>query len=131
MKPEHVFTLAGLLLAGMAHAAGSDLLQGYRDAGAGPFVPAAGRSVWTQEHPSPQGGAARSCSTCHGNDPRQAGRHAETGKPIEPMAPAVNAGRLTDPAKVEKWFRRNCRWTLGRECTAQEKGDFIQYLISQ
>lgn len=40
------------------------------------------------------------------------GRHATTGEPIEPMSAA---GRLADPAKIEKWFGRNCRRTVGRD----------------
>ena len=36
--------------------------------------------------------------------------------------------RFTDPAKTEKWFRRNCTEVLGRECSAAEKADFIQFL---
>ncbi|MDH5255390.1 MAG: DUF1924 domain-containing protein [Gammaproteobacteria bacterium] len=71
-----------------------------------------------------------SCATCHTPDPRKPGRHTVTGKAIEPMAPAVNARRLTDEAKVEKWFKRNCKDVLGRECTALEKGDVITYLRS-
>jgi hypothetical protein len=43
----------------------------------------------------------------------------------------VNPQRLTDPAKIEKWLTRNCRWTLGRECTAGEKADFIAYIKTQ
>jgi hypothetical protein len=49
---------------------------------------------------------------------------------IEAMAPSVNPQRLTDAAKVEKWFGRNCKDVLERNCTAQEKGDYIQYLLS-
>ena len=48
-----------------------------------------------------------------------------TGKAIEPLAPSANPKRLTDPEHIEKWFLRNCKWTLGRECTPQEKGDFL------
>jgi len=130
MKPKIVYGMAGCLFAGLAQGAAGDLLSGYRSAGAGVFSPEAGAAAWVQEYPS-AGGAGRSCAGCHGSDPRQPGRHIETGKPIEPMARSVNPDRLTDPAKVEKWFRRNCRWTLGRECTPQEKGDFYQFLISQ
>jgi len=36
-----------------------------------------------------------------------------------------------DAAKTEKWFLRNCKWTMGRTCTAQEKGDFLAYFQSQ
>jgi hypothetical protein len=50
-----------------------------------------------------------------------AGRqHASTGKPIGALAPAFNRERFTDPAKVEKWFRRNCNEVMGRECSAAE-----------
>ena len=48
-----------------------------------------------------------SCASCHTADPRRRGRHAVTGKPIEPLAPSAHAQRFTDRAKVEKWFRRN------------------------
>jgi hypothetical protein len=70
-----------------------------------------------------------SCTSCHGNDPRTPGR-ALTGKAIEPMAASVSPSRYTDPAKVEKWFKRNCNEVLGRECTPQEKGDWLTYMSS-
>jgi hypothetical protein len=44
------------------------------------------------------------------------------------MAPSVDAERYTDLGKMEKWFKRNCKWTWGRECTPQEKGDLLEYL---
>lgn len=69
-----------------------------------------------------------SCATCHGTTPTQTGRHATTGRSIEPLAPAFNPARFSDPAKVEKWFRRNCSDVLGRECTAGEKADVIAWL---
>ena len=69
-----------------------------------------------------------SCATCHGTPPVGAGRHAATGRPIAPLAPVANANRLTDPAKVEKWLRRNCGDVAGRECTAQEKADIVAWL---
>lgn len=71
-----------------------------------------------------------SCTTCHGKDTRGAGR-ALTGKIIEPVAVSVTPARYTDPAKVEKWFKRNCTEVLGRECTPQEKGDWLTFVISQ
>jgi len=70
-----------------------------------------------------------SCVTCHTNDPRKPGK-TRANKVIEPMATMVNPQRFTDAAKVEKWFSRNCKDVLERVCTAQEKGDYIQYLIS-
>jgi hypothetical protein len=44
---------------------------------------------------------------------------------------SVNPKGLADPAKVEKWLGRNCRWTLGRDCSLQEKGDFVTYFQSR
>lgn len=117
-----------LIVTGLAQAATTELIQSYRDVGAGPFSATQGQAAWVQTHRPPTGAIARSCTSCHGRDLRQPGRHIKTGKSIEPMAVSVNPARLTDPDKVEKWFRRNCRWTLGRECTPQEKGDFIRYM---
>lgn len=70
------------------------------------------------------------CTTCHTKSPRNIG-HTRAGKEIEPMAVSVTPSRFTDPAKVEKWFGRNCRSVLGRECSAAEKGDYILYLMGQ
>ena len=71
-----------------------------------------------------------SCTSCHTATPNAPGKHAKTGKEIVPMAPAANAQRFTDAAKVEKWFKRNCNDVLGRVCSAQEKGDVLAYLMS-
>ena len=68
------------------------------------------------------------CSACHTDSPTQPGRHAVTGKAIKPLAPQAEAARFSDPAKVEKWFRRNCSEVLGRECSAAEKADFILFV---
>jgi mono/diheme cytochrome c family protein len=69
-----------------------------------------------------------SCAACHTANPAAAGQHAVTNKTIQPMATAVNAGRFTDAAKTEKWFKRNCIEVIGKECTAAEKADFVAYL---
>lgn len=71
-----------------------------------------------------------SCASCHTDNPAAQGRHAKTGKPIAPLAPAANARRFTDGAKVEKWFTRNCSDVLGRACTAREQGDVLTYLTT-
>jgi len=71
-----------------------------------------------------------SCSTCHTDNPAAQGKHAKTDKPIKPIAPSANGERFTDMKKVEKWFRRNCNDVLDRLCTAQEKGDFLTYLLT-
>jgi mono/diheme cytochrome c family protein len=62
-------------------------------------------------------GGEWSCSTCHTDNPLRPGKHARTAKAIEPLAPAANTARFNDPAKVEKWFRRNCHDVLNRDCT--------------
>lgn len=93
--------------------------------------PMAGAAFWRAEHPQSDGSPARSCTSCHGRDLSQPGRHVNTGKVIEPMAPSVNPQRLSDAAKIEKWLGRNCRWTLGRNCTASEKADVLAYIRTQ
>lgn len=69
-----------------------------------------------------------SCTSCHTDSPLNTGRHAVTGKAIRPLAVAANPERLSDPAKVEKWFGRNCPEVVGRACTPAEKADFLAYL---
>jgi hypothetical protein len=71
-----------------------------------------------------------SCTTCHSSTPQNRGR-TRAGKEIEPIAVSATPRRFTDPAEVEKWFGRNCRSVLGRECTAVEKGDFITFMMGQ
>lgn len=106
------------------------LLTRYRAEGARPFSAEAGAALWRKPFPAASG-PARTCATCHGEDLRAGGKHATTGEPIDPMAPAANAERYTDPAFVEKWFTRNCKWTFGRPCTPQEKGDFLTWLTTE
>ncbi len=71
-----------------------------------------------------------SCTACHTVSPLKAGE-TRAGKPIQPMAVSVTPNRYMDPKKVAKWFRRNCKSVLGRECTSQEKGDFLTFMIGQ
>ncbi|MDH2915279.1 MAG: DUF1924 domain-containing protein [Gallionella sp.] len=84
---------------------------------------------WTRE--VEVDGEKMACSTCHGSDFSKAGKHHKTGKTIEPMSMRVNAERFTDEKKIEKWFKRNCKDAWGRECTAQEKADFLAFLLAQ
>jgi hypothetical protein len=84
-----------------------------------------GRDFFNRRH-----GGEWSCASCHGQPPTRTGKHAGTGKTIEPMAPSANPRAFTDTAKVDKWFRRNCRDVLERECSAGEKADVLAYLIS-
>lgn len=84
-----------------------------------------GRHFFRQKH-----GGEWSCASCHGETPTSNGRHAVTGKVLQPLAPAFNLQGLNDSAKVDKWFRRNCKDVLGRECSAGEKADVLAWLIS-
>lgn len=68
------------------------------------------------------------CVSCHTEDPGRPGQHVVTHKDIKPLAPSANPERFTDAAKVEKWFKRNCKEVVGRECTAGEKADFIAFV---
>jgi hypothetical protein len=68
------------------------------------------------------------CTSCHTAKPQNPGQHAITGKTIKPLAVAANAERFSDPAKVEKWFSRNCKEVVGRLCTPAEKADFVAYM---
>ena len=84
-----------------------------------------GQAFFTATH-----GNDWSCATCHTRNPAQTGAHDKTKKPIDPLAPLANPRRFTDTAKVDKWFRRNCKDVLSRECTANEKGDVLAYLLT-
>jgi len=84
-----------------------------------------GESFFKTKH-----GSDWSCSSCHTDNPAEQGKHAKSDKAIKPLAPAANAERFTDMKKVEKWFKRNCNDVLDRECTAQEKGDVLTYLLA-
>lgn len=107
-----------------AHAATPAELQAAYGALAGTAAePSRGQQLFTTRH-----GREWSCASCHGEVPTQPGKHASTGKPIAPLAPAFNPERFVDAAKTEKWFRRNCNDVIGRECSATEKADVIGWL---
>lgn len=111
--------------AGVRAATPTELLSAYaQQSGA---VPSAkrGQPFFNDRH-----GGEWSCASCHGSTATQDGKHASTGKVIRPLAPAFNPERFTDSAKVEKWFKRNCKDVLSRECSAAEKADVMAWLIS-
>ncbi len=91
------------------------------------FTGAEGRRIYLAEHT--QDGERVSCASCHTTDPRQRGR-TPVGKVVEPLAPSANPDRFTDRREVEKWFKRNCKQVMGRECTAEEKGHFLTYVLA-
>ena len=103
----------------------AELLAGYTAQAGQPANAARGEAFFKASH-----GQEWQCTSCHGKSPLVGGRHASTDKPIEPLAPAANPKRFSDSAKVEKWFRRNCKDVLARECTATEKADVLAWLIT-
>ena len=104
------------------------LLQTYASQGVTEVDAEQGKHLWQKTFQSNGEYSERRCASCHTEDLTAPGKHIKTGKLIEPMAPSVNPQRLTDNKKIEKWFKRNCKWTMGRECTVQEKADFLLYL---
>lgn len=70
-----------------------------------------------------------SCMTCHTSNPKAEGL-TRANKVIDPLAPIANKERFTDMEKVEKWFKRNCKDVLDRECTVLEKGNFTKFMMS-
>jgi mono/diheme cytochrome c family protein len=125
----HSIVAAGVLaLAGAMPALAAtpiELLAGYTAQAGKPAAPARGQQLFTTTQ-----GREWSCASCHAAVPSQAGKHASTGKAIGALAPAFNPERFTDPAKVEKWFRRNCNDVMARECTPAEKADVLAWLMT-
>jgi mono/diheme cytochrome c family protein len=123
------FAAAGLLALAVAMPAAAatpaELLAGYTAQAGKPAAPARGQQLFTTTQ-----GREWSCASCHAAVPSQAGKHASTGKSIGALAPAFNPERFTDPAKVEKWFRRNCNDVMARECTPAEKADVLAWLMT-
>lgn len=117
------FLSPGLLLAQGSSPA--QIQQAYEAAAGTPAQAERGRAFFVQRH-----GGDWSCASCHGSLPTAPGRHAVTGKALEPLAPAFNPKALSDPRRVEKWLRRNCTDVLRRECSPGEKADVLAWLRS-
>lgn len=94
-----------------------------------PFSAERGKQLWTHSYGYNSGIKQRSCASCHGEDLSKPGKHLRTKKVIKPLSRRSNPLALIDEKKIEKWFKRNCKWTMGRECNAQEKGDVLTYLL--
>lgn len=70
------------------------------------------------------------CADCHGDNPALEGEHYTLGDKIKPLAPAANPSRFSSISKSEKNFSKHCIDLYGRNCTPQEKGDFVTYLLT-
>jgi hypothetical protein len=76
-------------------------------------------------------GKAIACASCHTTNPADMGRHIVTNKPIRPLSPAVNAKRFLSIENVEKKFTKHCNEVVGSDCTPQEKGNYIAYVLTE
>ncbi len=123
-----LLSLSGQLWAEPTEAV-KQLLAEYQAQGAASFDADRGKANWTKEGPEKKG-KVLSCSSCHGADLAKPGKHIRTQKVIKPMALSAQPDRYQDIKKIRKWLKRNCKGTWGRECTPQEKGDFLTYLNS-
>lgn len=120
------------------------------DPGFAGFSAERGRAFYFRKHKTDDG-SELACATCHHADPRTGttahidqipcrachvtlhkGAHGRSAikRQIGPMAPLVNPNRFTNEWQVEFWFNWNCELLLKRECTPQEKGDFITWLMT-
>lgn len=128
MLPLAVMVLAGTAAA-QAGPAQDAVIGHYRQQAGGDFSAERGKAFFLATHP---GGKAEtpSCTSCHSVSPTNAGK-TRAGKEIAPLALSKTPDRYSDLEKVEKWFGRNCASVLGRACTAQEKGDFLAFMVSQ
>jgi cytochrome c peroxidase len=95
------------------------------------FTPSAdrGRQFYSERRTAAE--KMPSCATCHTDDPTAAGKHVITGKHIEPMAPGAGSKRFSEPGKTEKWFGRNCKEVVGRDCSPAEKADLLRFLLTR
>jgi uncharacterized membrane protein len=116
-QPAVAETPAEVLAIFKAEAASTPDFQG--------FSAARGAEFYKNKH-----GGEWSCASCHTDDPAAQGKHAKSDKLIKPLAPAINPERFTEMKKIAKWYKRNCNDVLDRECTAQEKGDVLTYLLT-
>ena len=126
--------LAGFLILLSSGSWGNErdaLLEQYSQQGSTIFSAERGQKLWEQSVDGKAPFTSRSCTSCHSQKIKNNGQHIKTKKQIDPMATSVNPSRLTKTKKIEKWFKRNCKWTFGRECSIQEKGDIITYLESR
>jgi len=120
------------------------------DASFNGFSAKRGREFYFRAHKIDDG-SELSCASCHHADPRKStaahidqvpcrachvtlheGAHGRSTikREIRPLAPLVNPDRFTNEWQVEFWFNWNCELLLKRECTPQEKGDFITWLLT-
>lgn len=137
---KHIsFILAGLLTIGIANNVQADSINAEKLAGkyiesaklVNPtFTPSfvAGKQFFNRKFRND--GHEVACASCHTKNPANTGKNIVTGKPIKPLSPVVNPTRFTDIAKVEDNFIDHCNDIIGADCSAEEKANFITYLLT-
>ena len=70
------------------------------------------------------------CSSCHTDNPKETGKHMDTEKPIKPLAIRANPERFSNREKTESNFSKHCRDLYEKDCSAQDKGDYLMYLLT-
>jgi hypothetical protein len=76
-------------------------------------------------------GKETACASCHTTNPADSGKHTVTGKAIRPLSPVVNTKRFSDFDKVEGQFTKHCNDILGKDCTPEDKANYITYLLTE
>lgn len=107
------------------------LMKQYQSQGAVEGNALRGEKFWNKTFTGKTPFTERSCKTCHTANLKRKGEHIRTGKMLESLAPSVNQASLSDTKKVNKWFKRNCKWTTGKECSAQVKADIVAFINQQ
>ena len=130
---KHLLLISGILIAQATTTAAENttvknLMNSYQLQGADIGNAKRGEQIWNKVFPGKPPFIERSCTTCHTSNLKNTGKHTRTGKTIKPLSPSANQKSMSDAKKIKKWLKRNCKWTLGRECTAQEKSDILTFI---
>ena len=107
------------------------LMESYQSQGAKSGNALRGEKFWNKTFSGKAPFTERSCKSCHTANLKNKGEHVRTGKILESMAPSINKSSLSKVKKVKKWFKRNCKWTTGKECSAQQKADILAFIKQQ
>lgn len=107
------------------------LMKEYQSQGAVKGNALRGEKFWNKTFMGKAPFTERSCKACHTSNLKQKGEHVRTHKILKPLAPSVNQASLSKTKKVNKWFKRNCKWTTGTECSAQVKADILAFIKQQ
>lgn len=133
---KHLLLISGILITQATVAAAENttvnkLIDSYQLQGSDIGNTQRGKQLWNKTFSGKPPFTERSCTTCHTDNLKNTGKHPRTGKTIKPLAPSENPERMSDMKKIKKWLKRNCKWTLDRECTAQEKSDILVFINQQ